>query len=97
MQQNLPTCAHHKTRIAIPSHMNCSGQWYRAYGNENWEFDEAGLMRKRVASINESPIADADRRIAVEGGGPPLRNNWLAEQGTGKGEFPLRNGSQPCY
>lgn len=40
-----------------------SGTWFRAYGNENWEFDADGLMRRRIASINEHPIADADRRF----------------------------------
>ena len=38
-----------------------SGNWFRAYGNENWEFDEDGLMRRRIASINEHPITEADR------------------------------------
>lgn len=38
-----------------------SGQWFRAYGNENWEFDPDGLMRRRIASINEHLIADGDR------------------------------------
>ena len=40
-----------------------SGQWFRAYGNENWEFDEDGLMRRRLASINEHPIKEADRQF----------------------------------
>ncbi|MBA3963216.1 MAG: nuclear transport factor 2 family protein [Chthoniobacterales bacterium] len=39
-----------------------SGQWFRSYGNENWEFDEQGLMRRRIASINDLPIYDADRK-----------------------------------
>ncbi len=39
------------------------GNWFRAYGNENWEFDESGLMRKRFASINDLPIKEEDRRI----------------------------------
>lgn len=39
------------------------GQWYRSYGNELWEFDERGLMRKRFASINDFAIDAADRRI----------------------------------
>ena len=39
------------------------GQWYRSYGNELWEFDAAGLMRRRLASINYAPIAYAERRI----------------------------------
>lgn len=40
-----------------------SGQWYRSYGNELWEFDEDGLMRKRLASINDATITEAERRI----------------------------------
>jgi len=40
-----------------------SGTWFRAYGNENWEFDADGLMRRRIASINEHPIAGIDRRL----------------------------------
>lgn len=40
-----------------------SGNWYRAYGNENWEFDDQGLMYARHASINELPIAAADRKF----------------------------------
>ena len=39
------------------------GQWYRAYGNELWEFDEAGLMRRRLASINDAPISFTERRV----------------------------------
>lgn len=42
---------------------NQAGQWFRSYGNENWEFDEHGLMRRRIASINDAPIAEADRRF----------------------------------
>jgi len=38
-----------------------NGFWFRAYGNENWEFDAGGLMQRRLASINEHPIAEADR------------------------------------
>ncbi len=38
-----------------------SGHWFRSYGNENWEFDEAGPMRRRLASINDLPIAEAER------------------------------------
>lgn len=47
-----------------------AGSWYRAYGNENWEFDEAGLMRRRHASINDLPIAEADRKFHWDRGGP---------------------------
>ena len=42
---------------------NIEGQWFRAYGNENWEFDENGLMRKRFASINDLPIEEKDRKF----------------------------------
>ena len=39
------------------------GRWWRSYGNENWEFDEQGLMRRREASINDVPIDESERRI----------------------------------
>ena len=42
---------------------DASGQWYRAYGNENWEFDDNGLMKKRYASINDVAIREEDRRL----------------------------------
>ena len=42
---------------------NQEGQWFRSYGNEMWEFDENGLMRKRFASINDLEIKDADRKF----------------------------------
>ena len=40
-----------------------SGQWFRAYGNENWQFDADGLMRQRIASINDLVIAEVDRKF----------------------------------
>ena len=40
-----------------------AGQWYRAYGNENWEFDKEGLMKRREASINDKPITEEERRF----------------------------------
>jgi hypothetical protein len=42
---------------------DADGQWFRSYGNENWEFDADGFMRRREASINDVPIAAGDRRI----------------------------------
>ena len=42
---------------------DAAGQWYRAYGNENWEFDQNGLMQKRYASINDLAIKEEDRRL----------------------------------
>ncbi|HEY6900342.1 MAG TPA: nuclear transport factor 2 family protein [Puia sp.] len=53
-------------RIAVRfeyEYHDASGQWYRAYGNENWEFDENGLMQKRYASINDLPIKESERRL----------------------------------
>ena len=56
----------HGNRIAVrfqdESH-DASGQWFRSYGNELWEFTDEGLMRRREASINDRPIGPADRRI----------------------------------
>jgi nuclear transport factor 2 (NTF2) superfamily protein len=45
------------------------GQWWRSHGNEHWEFDEHGLMRRRDASINDYRIEPHERRIAVDAGG----------------------------
>ncbi|HEX7986493.1 MAG TPA: nuclear transport factor 2 family protein [Duganella sp.] len=59
-----------------------SGQWYRAYGNENWEFADDGLMRLRLASINEAPIAAADRKFHWDASGPrPADHPGLSELG----------------
>jgi|SRR6478609_1181892 len=44
-------------------YQNASGEWFRAYGNENWEFDTDGLMTKRFASINDLPIDETERRL----------------------------------
>ena len=45
---------------------DAAGQWYRAHGNENWEFDANGLMRRRFASINDLAIAEAERKFRWE-------------------------------
>ncbi|BDW93713.1 MULTISPECIES: nuclear transport factor 2 family protein [Flavobacteriaceae] len=58
--------AHTDNRIAVRfeyEYRNKSGQWYRAYGNENWEFNEHGLMQKRFASINDMPIDEHERYL----------------------------------
>lgn len=58
--------AHGDNRIAVRfqyEYQNNLGQWYRAYGNENWEFDANGLMAKRYASINDLPISESERRL----------------------------------
>ncbi len=65
-------------RFQYESH-DVSGQWWRSYGNELWEFDEHGLMRRREASINDVAIAESERRIF---GPRPESEHGL--------EFPLR-------
>jgi nuclear transport factor 2 (NTF2) superfamily protein len=58
-----------------------SGHWYRSYGNENWEFDAQGLMRRRIASINDLPIAEADRKYRWPLGRRPDDHPGLGELG----------------
>ena len=58
-----------------------SGQWFRSYGNENWEFDAEGLMRRRHASINDLPIAESERLYAWPAGRRPDDHPGLTELG----------------
>lgn len=58
-----------------------SGNWFRAYGNENWEFDENGLMRLRIASINDLPIAASERKYHWTQGPRPLDHPGLSDLG----------------
>ena len=58
-----------------------SGNWFRAYGNENWEFDENGLMRRRIASINDHPIAENDRKFRWPLGRRPDDHPGLSDLG----------------
>lgn len=80
LRKNLWTFGENRiaVRFQYESH-DASGQWWRSYGNELWEFDSRGLMRRREASINDAPIAESERRIF----GPRPE----AERGT---EFSLR-------
>jgi len=58
--------AFHANRVAVRfayEWHDDSGRWYRSYGNENWEFDDRGFMRRRVASINDLPIAASERKF----------------------------------
>jgi len=58
--------AHSENRIAVRfeyEFKNKNGKWFRAYGNENWEFDQNGLMEKRYASINDLEIQEKDRQL----------------------------------
>ncbi|WP_425387302.1 nuclear transport factor 2 family protein [Arthrobacter castelli] len=57
---------YHGNRIAVRFQYEChdsTGQWWRSYGNELWEFSQQGLMTRREASINDLPIGEGDRRI----------------------------------
>ncbi|WP_199866319.1 nuclear transport factor 2 family protein [Flavobacterium sp. Root186] len=58
--------AHTENRIAVRfeyEYQDVDGNWFRAYGNENWEFDVNGLMQKRYASINDLQIKEEDRKF----------------------------------
>jgi uncharacterized protein len=67
-------------RFAYESHDD-SGQWFRSYGNENWEFNEAGLMMRRFASINDLPITPEQRLFHWELGRRPDDHPSLSELG----------------
>jgi len=58
-----------------------SGHWFRAYGNENWQFDADGLMERRIASINEHPIAVGDRKFHWPLGRRPDDHPGLSDLG----------------
>ncbi len=74
-----------ENRIAVRFAYEChdaAGQWFRCHGNEQWEFDEHGLMRRREASVNDVPIHDADRRFHWPAPGPrPDDHPGLADLG----------------
>jgi len=58
-----------------------TGQWYRSYGNENWEFDDGGYMKRRIASINDLPIREGDRKYHWPPGRRPDDHPGLSELG----------------
>ena len=58
-----------------------SGNWFRSYGNENWEFDEQGFMRRRIASINDQPIKENERKYRWPSGRRPDDHAGLSELG----------------
>ena len=71
-------------RIAVRfayEYLAAHGAWIRAYGNENWEFDEDGLMRRRIASINDLEITDAERLFFWPLGPRPADHPGLTELG----------------
>jgi len=67
-------------RFAYEWH-NLHGEWFRSYGNENWEFDENGLMRRRYASINDLPIQEAERKFHWPQGRRPDDHPGLSNLG----------------
>ena len=72
------------TRIAVrfaSEWHDDSGNWFRSYGNENWEFDEQGLMRRRIASINDLRIEESDRKYHWPLGPRPDNHPSLSELG----------------
>ncbi|MDX9875112.1 MAG: nuclear transport factor 2 family protein [Spongiibacteraceae bacterium] len=76
--------AWHDNRIAVRfayEWHDDSGNWFRSYGNENWEFNEAGLMMRRFASINDLPIADSERLFHWPLGRRPDDHPGLSELG----------------
>ncbi|MBR9909795.1 MAG: nuclear transport factor 2 family protein [Gammaproteobacteria bacterium] len=76
--------AHSDNRIAVRfayEWHDDSGNWYRSYGNENWEFDELGLMRARHASINDLRISDSERKFHWSSGPRPAEYPGLTELG----------------
>ena len=58
-----------------------SGNWYRSYGNENWEFDDRGFMQRRIASINDLPIAESERKYHWQLGRRPDDHAGLSALG----------------
>src|SRR5580658_8539597 len=71
-------------RIAVRFAYEChdaSGQWYRSYGNENWEFDESGIMKHRHASINDLPISESHRLFHWSLGTRPDDHPGLSDLG----------------
>lgn len=76
--------AYKDNRIAVRfayEYRNDSNQWFRAYGNENWQFDEDGLMEWRVASINEHPIEENERKLLWPIGRRPDDHPSLSDLG----------------
>ena len=76
--------AFHEHRIAVRFQYEWhddSGQWFRACGNEQWEFDEQGLMLRREASINDVPIRADERRFQWPSGPRPAEHPGLSELG----------------
>ncbi len=67
-------------RFAYESHDD-SGQWFRSYGNENWEFDDDGLMLRRIASINDLPITPEERKFHWPAGRRPDDHAGLSDLG----------------
>ncbi len=76
--------AHAGNRIAVRfayEYHDDSGNWFRAYGNENWQFDSSGMMERRIASINEHPISESNRKFHWPLGRRPDDHPGLSDLG----------------
>jgi uncharacterized protein len=76
--------AFHANRIAVRfayEWRDDSGHWFRSYGNENWEFDERGFMMRRIASINDLPIQESERKYRWALGRRPDEHPGLSDLG----------------
>ena len=76
--------AFHEARIAVRfayEWHDDAGTWFRSYGNENWEFDSSGLMKRRLASINDLPIKEPERKYRWPLGRRPDDHPGLSELG----------------
>lgn len=76
--------AFHDARIAVRfayEWHDASGNWFRSYGNENWEFNQNGLMKRRIASINDFPIDETERKFHWPLGPRPDDHPGLSDVG----------------
>ncbi len=74
--------AFHENRIAVRfayEWRDDAGNWYRSYGNENWQFNESGFMHRRIASINDLPIRETERKYHWPLGRRPDEHPGLSE------------------
>jgi nuclear transport factor 2 (NTF2) superfamily protein len=79
---NLVARGFSKRKVVIPlEYRDAQGQWFRAYGNEQWEYNAYGLMQRREASINDVTIAEAKRKFRWPLGMRPANHPGLTELG----------------
>lgn len=80
--KELWACAGHRIAVRFAYEWrDISGEWFRSYGNENWEFDDRGFMRIRLASINDLPIQEDERKLLWSQGPRPSDHPGLSDLG----------------